>query len=94
MPLKEESNTVMERMAKLLDLPSDIVLNVPKTTVVGGVQVFIENHGGLLAYGPGEVRIRTAQGEIVVTGSRLQIGSILPRELVIDGRISHIELRR
>lgn len=94
MPLKRTDRTVMGRMAKWLELPSDIVLNLPKTTVIGGVQVFIENHAGLVAYAPSEVRIRTSQGEIVVTGTGLQIGSILPKELVIDGRIAHVELRR
>lgn len=92
--MKRERGAVAQRMAKMLELPSDVVLNMPKTTLIGGVQVFIENHAGLLAYEPGEIRIRTVQGEIVITGTGLQIGSILPRELIVDGRISHIELRR
>lgn len=92
--LKRERATVAQRMVKMLELPSDVVLNLPKTTLIGGVQVFVENHAGLLSYGPGEIRIRTVQGEIVITGTGLQIGSILPRELVVDGRISHVELRR
>lgn len=83
-----------QRMVKMLELPADVVLNLPKTTLVGGMQVFVENHEGLLAYAPDEIRVRTVQGEIVITGRGLQIGSIMPRELVVDGRISHVELRR
>ncbi len=30
----------------------------------------------------------------IITGSGLQIGSILPRELVVDGHIVQVELRR
>jgi len=29
-----------------------------------------------------------------VSGSRLRIGSILPQELVVDGRILQVQLRR
>ena len=40
------------------------------------------------------MRIRTAQGELIITGSGLQIGSILPRELVVDGHIRPSRIRR
>lgn len=92
--MKRQRSSTAQRIAKMLELPSDVVLNLPKTTVIGGVQVFVENHAGLLSYEPGEIRVRTVQGEIVITGSGLKIGSILPRELIVDGRISHVQLRR
>lgn len=92
--MKRERGSVAQRMAKLLDLPAEIVLDLPKTTLVGGMQVFVENHGGLLSYAPDEIRVRTVQGEIVISGRGLKIGSIMPRELVVDGRISQVELKR
>ncbi len=82
----------LERLAGRLELPQDVVLDLPKATLVGGLQVLIENHRGLLEYTPQRIRVRTARGEWVITGSRLQIGSIHRQELVIDGRITGIQL--
>lgn len=92
--MERERGTVVERLARVLELPPEVVFNFPKATLIGNIQVLVENHQGLLTYGPRAMRIRTAQGELVINGSGLQIGSILPRELVVDGRILQVELRR
>ncbi|HEY8416856.1 MAG TPA: sporulation protein YqfC [Limnochordales bacterium] len=92
--MQRERGTMVERLVRALDLPQDIVFNLPKTTLIGDVQLLVENHRGLIAYTPREIRIRTARGELVVAGSRLRIGSILPQELVVDGRILQVQLRR
>ncbi|HLT57733.1 MAG: sporulation protein YqfC [Limnochordales bacterium] len=89
-----QRGSVAERLVRALELPQDIVFNLPKTTLIGDVQMLVENHQGLLKYTPREIRIRTTQGELVVTGSRLAIGSILPQELVVDGRILQVQLHR
>lgn len=92
--MQRERGTMVERLVRALDLPQDIIFNLPKTTLIGDVQLLVENHRGLIAYTPREIRIRTAGGELVVAGSRLRIGSILPQELVVDGRILQVQLRR
>ncbi len=86
--------TVVERLARALELPPEVVLDFPKTTLIGNVQVLVENHQGLLAYDPHTIRVRTSRGELIISGSGLRIGSIVPRELVVDGHIFHVELRR
>lgn len=86
--------TLAERLARSLDLPPEVVLDFPKTTLIGNVQALVENHRGLLAYHPHLIRVRTATGELVITGSGLRIASILPRELIVDGHIVQVELRR
>lgn len=89
-----QRRTVARRLVEALELPQDIVFNLPKATLIGDVQVLVENHRGLSKYTPREIHIRTARGELVVLGSRLRIGSIFPQELVVDGRILQVQLRR
>jgi sporulation protein YqfC len=84
----------MERFAGSLELPQDVLLDLPKATLIGGLQLQIENHKGVLEYTPQKIRINTSQGEVVVTGARLTIGSIFQQELVIDGRISNVQLTK
>jgi len=86
--------TMAERLVRALDLPLEGVLDLPKMTLIGNFQALVENHRGLLAYDPRLIRIRTAKGELVIAGAGLRIASILPKELVVEGHIVQVELRR
>lgn len=77
-----------------LEMPQDIVLDLPKATLIGDMQLQVENHKGVLEYTPQKIRISTTQGEVVVTGTRLKIASIFQQELVIDGRIANVQFAR
>jgi sporulation protein YqfC len=79
-----------KRVADLFELPRDIVLDLPKVTFIGNLQVFVENHQGIIEYQPERVRINTTRGELQVTGRNLAIGSIGRDEIVIEGRIKDL----
>ncbi len=76
--------------SRLLDLPEEVVLNLPKVTVVAGVQVIIENHQGIILYQPTCLRIRARGGELRLDGQRLSIASISATEIVVDGRVASL----
>lgn len=78
-------------MTDTLGIPPEIALGVPKATLIGTALVQIENHGGLCEYTPRRVRVRAEGGEIIITGSRLRIGSIFQREMVVEGHITGLE---
>lgn len=76
----------------LLDLPPDVILDLPKITMVGNTQLTLENHRGIIEYEPDLVRISTNRGEIRVRGSELSIGSIIKEEIQLQGRIAAVDL--
>lgn len=78
------------RLADMFELPRDIVLDLPKITLIGNIQAFVENHKGIIEYVPTRVRINTTRGELMVTGERLQIGNIGRDEIVVEGRIGGV----
>lgn len=82
----------IERFTGVFDIPPEVALDVPKTTWIGRRQLQIENHKGIVEYTSRKIRVRTAMGQLVVTGSRLKIGSIFSGEIVIDGQITGVEL--
>lgn len=82
----------LQSMAGSLEMPRDVVLDVPRVTLIGTFQVHVENHKGVLEYTPTRVRIATRGGAFVITGRRLRIGSIFKDEVVVEGRIACIEL--
>lgn len=82
----------LQNLTGSMDMPQEVVLDIPKVTLIGGVQVQVENHRGVLEYTPTCIRVRTRDGVLVVTGGRLRIGSIFRDEVVVEGRIERIEL--
>jgi len=77
-----------------MEMPQEVLLDVPRVTMIGRLQVQIENHRGVLEYTPGRIRIRTRDGVLVIVGSRLKIGSIFREEVTIDGAVDRIEVER
>ncbi|HHW13590.1 MAG TPA: sporulation protein YqfC [Firmicutes bacterium] len=76
------------RVADLLELPKDVILDLPTATLLGNVQCIVANHRGIIEYLPERVRVNTTRGEVLITGRGLAIGSISQDEVVIEGRIA------
>jgi len=83
----------LQNLTTAFELPADVVLNLPRITITGSLHMLIENHQGIIAYEPEKIRIRTRQGETVITGTGLKIDSLFAGEVRINGRISGIEFR-
>lgn len=90
--MNKRSYAVKEKVAEVLDLPKDIVLDAAKIIVVGNNQMQIENHKGIIEFDDTIVRINTGSGIISVIGKRLCIKSIIQEEIIITGEIFTINL--
>lgn len=81
--LKDLFNTIV-------DLPKDIILDLPRITMVGNLQLVIENHRGILEFEGQEVRIMLEHGNIRIKGDNLTLRSIQVDEIVVDGSIKEL----
>lgn len=79
------------RLADFLEVPQDIVLDLPRITLVGSQQLVLENHRGIIEYSPTRVRLALAQGELAVTGADLALVSLSEEEVIVTGNIRAIE---
>ncbi len=79
-----------ERLSDAFELPKDIILDIPRTTVLGSQQVSIENHKGIIEYDEKIVRINTGNGIVKIEGNNLMIKYVLQEEIIIEGEISAI----
>lgn len=77
-------------VAEVLDLPQDIILNVPRVTIVGNLQMTIENHRGIITYGPELVRVGIGHGQMTIEGEDLAVGSVHSEDLSVIGRFRRI----
>jgi sporulation protein YqfC len=78
--------------ATILDLPQDVVLDLPRITMIGGLQVTVENHRGILHFSPDNLRLAMDNGIMEVTGQDLIIRNIGAEEVFVEGKIMGVQL--
>jgi len=83
-----------QKFSNLLDIPKDVILDLPKITVIGDIQIYVENHRGIIEYTSELVRLSTSLGQLVINGEDLVLRNINVEEVYIDGRIKHINYIR
>ncbi|OCT17151.1 sporulation protein YqfC [Paenibacillus pectinilyticus] len=77
--------------AKILDLPQDVVTDLPRITMIGNVQLYVENHRGVLHFSSENLKLELGKGTLEVFGQQLVIRAILSEEVFIEGIIDHVK---
>ena len=80
-------------MARFFELPEEILLDLPKITVIGDAHVLIENHRGLVRFHPERVTVETTRGPFTVNGTDLQIASVDRETLSLTGVVRSLVWR-
>ncbi|MGE7601176.1 sporulation protein YqfC [Peribacillus sp. NPDC097675] len=77
-------------MTKTMDLPQDVMMDLPRITMIGQLHIYIENHRGLLAFTDSEVRLMLKNGQLLIKGNGFVIKTILPEEIMLEGKIDKV----
>ncbi|HEX7063937.1 MAG TPA: sporulation protein YqfC [Bacillales bacterium] len=78
-------------LVKNVELPADVVMDLPRITIIGQLHIYIENHNGVLSFSNDEVRLRLKQGQLVVKGREFVLKTILPEEILLEGKIEQVK---
>jgi len=78
--------------ASWLDMPQDVVFELPRLTLIGDRQLYIENHRGVIDFTEEVLRLSLSKGELEVRGRELIIRTIWTDEVFVEGIITGIEL--
>lgn len=87
-------NGVLTHVAELFDLPADVIAGLPHLEMIGGRQLFLEQHKGLLAYSDTAIDINTGTLVVRVRGTSLQLLAMTAEELRVGGTIEAVEFLR
>jgi sporulation protein YqfC len=79
--------------ASVLDLPKDVVFDLPRITMIGNLQMYIENHRGVLHFTSEMLRLQLSKGQLEIKGKQLVIRAILPEEVFIEGVIEDVQYK-
>lgn len=76
-----------QRVASVFELPGDVLMDVARVTLVGDVELMIENHRGLVEYTQTKVVLNVPKGQLAVSGDELEIATITPDQVIVLGRV-------
>ena len=73
-----------------MELPPDVMMDLPRVTIIGQLHIYIENHKGLLAFSDQEVRLLLKKGQLLIKGNSFVIKTVLPEEILLEGKINEV----
>ncbi|MCI8404621.1 MAG: sporulation protein YqfC [Clostridia bacterium] len=82
---------ISESVADAWGVPKDVIMNIPRMTISGDKEIYIEHHKGIMEYTDTEIRVSTAMGTVRVKGKKLVIERIRLEDLLISGTFTRIE---
>ena len=85
------SDKLRKKLNKILDMPSEIVLNTPKITLDSNESILIENYKGILEYSDVFVRVNTSDYAIAISGEKLVIDYMTKEEISVSGKLIRVE---
>ena len=86
-----EREQLREKLVSAASMPKDVVLGAAVITVLGRSEVCIENYRGIIEYTDTLVRVQAKDGQIRLTGKRLEIQYYTNDEMKITGVIHSID---
>ncbi|WP_249871060.1 sporulation protein YqfC [Oceanobacillus saliphilus] len=78
-------------LTEQFSLPSDVILEMPRITIIGHIHFYIENHQGLATYSENELKLKVNKGYVQIKGSSFVLKMMLPKEILLEGTISEVK---
>lgn len=79
-------------MVDFLEMPSDIMLDLPKLILIGQKELWVENHRGIIEYSPTVIRVNSTVGQITVKGTGLMLKTLKSDQMLVQGTISGVAI--
>ena len=87
---KFRRQSVPKKIAKTLDIPEDILFDVPRFIMTSNEDLRIENYKSILEYEPDKITLSTKEFIIEIYGKDLNISIITDDEISILGTVLSI----
>lgn len=74
-----------------MELPADVMMDLPRITMIGQLHIYIENHRGLLKFSNHELRLLLKHGQLLIKGNDFVLKTMLPEEILLEGKIDEVQ---
>jgi len=89
--MDKRKEIISKAMADFLEIPKDLVLDLPKLTLIGRNEFYLENHRGIIEFSSQRIRINLSRGFLELQGENLEIKALMPDEMKVWGEIKTIK---
>ncbi len=83
-----------EYAADLFRLPKDVIMDMPRVSICGDKEIYVENHKGIVEYTDICIRIKMNDGIISIFGNKLRIITLETERMVINGDFERVEYEK
>lgn len=83
-----------QKLSNALDIPKAVLLDLTKISIIGNLQIYIENHKGIVEYKDDLVRLNVLPGQIIISGHNLTLKNIGLEDLYLEGQITDIQFTK
>ncbi|CDF58068.1 sporulation protein YqfC [Thermobrachium celere] len=80
------------KISESLEMPKEVVLDIPCIRIIGTEEVEIENHKGIVEYNSNIVRVSSNIGTIQIKGENFIIKEISQDSIVLSGKVENVKL--
>lgn len=87
---RPKKRNIPKKIAKTLDIPEDILFDIPRITMMSNTDLRIENYKSILEYEADKITLLTKNLIIELRGTGLNITIITDDEISICGTITAI----
>ncbi|PWU68482.1 MULTISPECIES: sporulation protein YqfC [Gracilibacillus] len=81
-------------VTKTFDLPSEVMLELPRITMIGSIHAYIENHQGLIIFQSNELLLKVHNGFIKIIGSDFVLKMMVGQEILLEGKITDVTFQK
>lgn len=71
-------------------IPSDILLDLPRISVIGQLHVYIENHRGVHVFSESELQLKLTTGILKISGENFVLKTLYSDEILLEGTIKNL----
>ncbi len=82
---------IRERIAEMTEIPKDFMMDMPRVTILGNRELYVDNYKGLLEYSQETIRLATTNKTIIIKGTGLLITRIVEAAVFVGGNIMSVE---
>lgn len=88
---KKWTRQMKKWFSEISDIPADIILDLPKVTLVGQSHLSIENYQSVLHFSDNQLILALEKGELHIGGEHFVLEVILEKEILLEGLVKSVQ---
>lgn len=89
--MRKKKNSRMSKINEILEMPPEVVSNVPKISIIGFDEMLIENYKNIMEYENFYIKINTHIGIVNVNGLNLSLIQMNKDDMKVTGNIDSVD---